>query len=179
MASPVLSPNPSETEALLTNEMESVDFASLLADLESMPHTNINLTSMRPWLPFCRLGFSRRPAGPCRCGHGQSAIQEYKNRLDEARRWRRRVMRLMTMSSRTSAAQRQCATRAGGRQWTWRGCSLSSEPKPRRKSIMSVIWVICITISPHRHARKTQLPTRKGRLYKRLSTPRRLGRLGA
>ena len=38
MASPVLSPNPSETEALLTNEMESVDFASLLADLESMPH---------------------------------------------------------------------------------------------------------------------------------------------
>ena len=42
MASPPPSPNPSEKEALLTNEMESVDFASLLADLESMPHTNIN-----------------------------------------------------------------------------------------------------------------------------------------
>ena len=39
MASPPPSPNPSEKEALLTNEMESVDFASLL---ESMPHTNIN-----------------------------------------------------------------------------------------------------------------------------------------
>ena len=83
MASPPPSPNPSETEALLTNEMESVDFASLLADLESMPHTNINLTSMRPWLPFCRLGFSRRPAGPCRCGHGvKTATQDCKNRLD-------------------------------------------------------------------------------------------------
>ena len=42
MASPPPSPSPSEKEALLTNEMESVDFASLLADLESMPHTNIN-----------------------------------------------------------------------------------------------------------------------------------------
>ena len=40
--SPNPAPNPSEKEALLTNEMESVDFASLLADLESMPHTNIN-----------------------------------------------------------------------------------------------------------------------------------------
>ena len=42
--SPNPAPNPSEKEALLTNEMESVDFASLLADLESMPHTNINAT---------------------------------------------------------------------------------------------------------------------------------------
>ena len=25
------------------------------------------------WLPFCRLVFSRRLAGPCRCGHGQGS----------------------------------------------------------------------------------------------------------
>ena len=54
MASPPPSPNPSEKEALLTNEMESVDFASLLADLESMPHTNINARPIKLSSPKIR-----------------------------------------------------------------------------------------------------------------------------
>ena len=51
----------------------------------------------------------------------KAAIQEYWNWIRNSRRWRRRVTRLM-LSSRTSAAQRQCAPtrgRASGRQWTW------------------------------------------------------------
>ena len=33
--------------------------------------------SRRPWLPFCRLVFSRRLAGPCRADTVKAAIQEY------------------------------------------------------------------------------------------------------
>ena len=98
----------------------------------------------RPWLPFCRLVFSRRLAGPYRADTVKAAIQEYKDWIRNLRRWRRRVTRLM-LSSRTSAAQRQfaptrgrgasaSATRGGwcSRRTGWRRCRPRRRPPPFR-----------------------------------------------